>query len=312
MKSFVIIFSIATIVSSLVLQGCGGSSGGGGSSSSVTSITGQFIDSAVKGLTYASSSANGVTDVNGNFTCVTGEVISFKIDNAAIGSAVCKTKMTPYELMGESPLSSTKSKRIVKMLMSIDADNDASNGIDLTAANVTFNGDMDFTDDVDYQAVLIDLGEADVGDAAAATHMQTYMNNTHTVFDGTYTGTLVVTAGACGAYDLSITIANAYVSNITLDANGSQYSTLFSYDANDRKLTGASGDTILEDIDWGTTDDTYCDDKTGVNKEIVRLNSLKIKHNGTDYYIDGVVADKTICNDAQWTDHCQFTITLNK
>lgn len=298
------------IVSIILLAGCGSDNTAPLLSTNANLTAGQFIDSAVKGLTYASVSANGVTDINGNFTCKDGEVVTFKINNAAIGSSVCKNKITPYELMDESPLSSTKSKRMVKMFMSLDADEDVSNGIDISSADLSSYSTVDFSDDTDYQNILSDNSKADVGDAAATTHMQTYMNKVHTKYDGTYSGVMEVSSGSCGAYTLTVTVLNAQVAQFKLEANGETYTQVTHYSNINEQLnfyTSVSGI-----IDWGTRDDSYCDARGGSAMEGIRISGGSIASDENGLYFAATKTDTTWCNNSDATNHCVFTGKLYK
>ena len=62
-------------ISLVLLAGCGG----GGGSSTVSTSTGKFIDSAVAGLSYTTTSQSGTTDANGTFQYKSGETVNFKL-----------------------------------------------------------------------------------------------------------------------------------------------------------------------------------------------------------------------------------------
>ena len=88
--------------------GSGSSSSGGGSVVTPgSSISSQFIDSPVKGLTVEKASGNGLTGNNGIFTCSAGEEIKFKLKDLEIGSASCGEKIyisdvTPFGVGGDT------------------------------------------------------------------------------------------------------------------------------------------------------------------------------------------------------------------
>ena len=123
----------------LALTACGG--GGGGSdgndglvtasstgNTSSTSQTGVFIDSPVEGLLYETPSFSGETDVDGKFQYVAGETVKFYIGTYYLGEAKGATAVTPYQLY---PNDENTALKVARLLQTIDADNDASNGITL-------------------------------------------------------------------------------------------------------------------------------------------------------------------------------------
>jgi len=127
--------SLAVLALSACGGGGGGSDGNGGlaTASSTgdtvsTSQTGVFIDSPVEGLLYETSSFSGETDVDGKFQYVAGETVKFYIGTYYLGEAKGATAVTPYQLY---PNDENAALRVARLLQTIDADNDASNGITL-------------------------------------------------------------------------------------------------------------------------------------------------------------------------------------
>jgi len=91
-------------------------------------MTGQFIDSAVEGLNYSCGDLNGTTNSNGDFSCVTGATISFKIGEYMIGSAVAIQTMTPTTL---HPADTKAQENTLRLLQTLDSDGNPANGITL-------------------------------------------------------------------------------------------------------------------------------------------------------------------------------------
>ncbi|TKF88074.1 hypothetical protein FCV67_26000, partial [Vibrio sp. F13] len=83
----------------LALIGCGSDSNSGSSEETITSY--QFIDSAVEGLSYTTSSGlNGVTDSEGNFNALPNDSVTFYIggpDGVKVGAASVQEVVTPFE-----------------------------------------------------------------------------------------------------------------------------------------------------------------------------------------------------------------------
>lgn len=116
----------------VLFLGCGG--GGGGSSSSTT-VTGTFVDSPVEGLRYeCSSGAFGITNSFGQYTCNSGDSVTFYIGDITIGTTSASTSsITPYTLF---PADSTAAINLARLLQSIDLDNDPTNGIVLNDVHI--------------------------------------------------------------------------------------------------------------------------------------------------------------------------------
>ena len=138
---------------SLILMGCsGGGGGGGGGGTTPASLTGTFVDAAVQGLKYSSTSHNGVTDVNGNYTCRTGETVEFYLrgttQDVFVGDITCRRVVSPIELVsngtktvedGISSLTLSEQqvvKNALRLLQTLDSDGDTSNGININDTDV--------------------------------------------------------------------------------------------------------------------------------------------------------------------------------
>jgi hypothetical protein len=139
--------STLALVSSLALTGCGG---GGGSSSSGEPATptqsassqnsavqssqqvqqGQFVDSAVSGLWYETETQSGFTDENGFFNFLAGETVSFYLGQTLLGSVDAKSLVTPLDMLTDED-HPDKLQNMLRILQSLDADADTSNGIAL-------------------------------------------------------------------------------------------------------------------------------------------------------------------------------------
>ena len=121
---------------SIFVIACGGGGGGDGAGGGGADDTpplmydGQFLDSAVEGLTYQSgSNPSGTTDANGTFTYSPGETLSFSLGGVEIGALRDGAAViTPFDF------GAAAAENIARFLQTLDADNDPLNGIDLTAA----------------------------------------------------------------------------------------------------------------------------------------------------------------------------------
>jgi hypothetical protein len=121
---------LVTAVSAALLVACGG--GAGGDPAPVL-ITGVFLDAPVEGLDYvAGTAAKASTNAQGEFSCKTGETVTFSVGGVALGSAACASLVTPLTLTGLSDLKSDRVANRLLALQLLDEDSDPSNGIKLT------------------------------------------------------------------------------------------------------------------------------------------------------------------------------------
>ncbi len=114
---------------------------GGGSDTpppAATPSTGVFIDSAVSGLQYKTPSRSGYTNNAGEFKYLPGETISFSVGGIDLGSAIAAAVLSPLSLVPDAQdVTDTRVTNIVRLLIAIDADGDATNGITITTATDT-------------------------------------------------------------------------------------------------------------------------------------------------------------------------------
>jgi uncharacterized protein YjgD (DUF1641 family) len=107
-------------------------------------VTGQFIDDPVQGLGYSCSSGlTGTTNSNGEYTCQQGDTVTFSLGGRTLGSVTAQTTViTPYSLF---PTNTKAGLNVARLLQSIDADNNSSNGIIVIDSNFTLPSQTDFS-----------------------------------------------------------------------------------------------------------------------------------------------------------------------
>lgn len=136
----------------LLLGGCGGggSGGSGGGNPGVTTTKAVLLDGVVQGVRYdAGSGVTGVTDANGVFDYVEGQSVSFYLGNILLGTASPIDKpagltgiladkiVTPLELVGvNANLDDPQVLNRVRLLLTLDADGNPNNGIQIAASVV--------------------------------------------------------------------------------------------------------------------------------------------------------------------------------
>ena len=130
--------AVASIL--FLLTACGGSS----SADTPDIQTGQFIDAPVQGLVYSTATQNGTTDATGLFSYRSGETVSFSLYGQPLLSAPGFKALTPFDIAAGS-FNPNYSINLIRLLMTIDEDNNASNGIKLPAYSSPFRVNFDQT-----------------------------------------------------------------------------------------------------------------------------------------------------------------------
>ncbi|KGJ97630.1 DM13 domain-containing protein [Colwellia psychrerythraea] len=131
---------------------------------SVTTLTGVFLDSAVKGLNYKTASQSGQTNELGEFSFQADEMITFSIGAIELPSTLAALYITPLEVYQTNNINQIEVVNLLRLLQSLDLDGDASNGIEITesvhqlAANLSI--DFSATDFEQQIAELISLSGA--------------------------------------------------------------------------------------------------------------------------------------------------------
>ncbi len=97
-------------------------------------LQGVFLDSAVEGLEYTTSTnaTKTLTSATGGFTCRVGDNVNFFVGAVALGAAPCSTAITPLMLVGTVDVKDTGVVNRAVALQTLDEDFDAFNGIKLT------------------------------------------------------------------------------------------------------------------------------------------------------------------------------------
>jgi hypothetical protein len=175
------------------LTACGGG-GGGGDGPAVAD--GQFVDSAVSGVSYLSGDQSGVTDADGMFHYEVGKTVRFSIGDVVLGEATGKAIMTPVDLVpGATDETDPTVTNICRLVQSLDDDADPSNGIRLAAAAQDYisgttidfgQGTTAFESDPGVQAMM----QAFVGETATMVSIDDARSHMH--------GTLAELSGGGG------------------------------------------------------------------------------------------------------------------
>ncbi len=132
MKTFIKLGTLSFLAATVIFTGCGSDN-----TTDTTELkTGYFIDAAVEGLDYETSSGEkGVTDQHGKFQYKHGDSVRFFIGKLDLGEAIPLVDglVTPQTLTNYDE---TKQMTILRLLQSLDEDNNPSNGITIPKSTI--------------------------------------------------------------------------------------------------------------------------------------------------------------------------------
>ena len=147
---------------------------GGGESSNKTTespvvveppsiFTGIFLDSAVEGLHYKTSSNEGVTNTDGEFIYQMNENVIFSIGGITFPAIAAKIVITPLDIFATEDINNINVINMLRLLQSLDFDGDASNGIQITQAahDLSEGVSLDFSSvdfDSQVETLLVNYG----------------------------------------------------------------------------------------------------------------------------------------------------------
>ncbi len=145
------IFSTSALLLVSSLSACGGNGDSGNSnqsSSSTVVMTGVFLDSPVSGLNYATVSHSGITNDAGEYHYLINQSVTFSIGDIQLGTTTAGAVVTPLLLVnGASDASDPGVTNIVRLLLTLDIDDNPDNGIEIssTARDASAGLSFDFS-----------------------------------------------------------------------------------------------------------------------------------------------------------------------
>lgn len=179
---------LGTIVIATLAACGGGGSGSNSNSNSAQVLNGVMLDSPVEGLSYRTETQQGTTDSNGKFNYQSGETVTFTLYGTEIGSALAASVNTPLDLLAKGTLA-TYTVNILRLIQSLDMDNNLDNGIKLPTIN--FNKPLNFdkttnafaTDSNVLELLALANNRTLVSAASALSHFQTTATSNTLVSD---------------------------------------------------------------------------------------------------------------------------------
>lgn len=222
------------------VSACGGGGGGGGGGG-VPPVTvpppplvqsGQFKDANTQGLSFSTPSQAGTTDALGTFSYQSGETVQFSVGGVVIGSAPGQPVVTPLDLAASASASDTEVTNIVRFLLMLDENEDASDGIQISAAvqNIAANwSQVDFTSGSfgnDLATIISDVASVDSrvaalpGNPAAREHLS---GSIYCLASGVFTGTRTMSGNLLGNVYFILNPANG-IMRATYRGNTEEFS----------------------------------------------------------------------------------------
>jgi hypothetical protein len=233
-------FFTVTVVTGLLLIGCGGGDGSSATTASATTQTAYLIDSPVDGIDVVCGNTTSVTDTNGILTYDPAKCtqLSFKLGNLTLGSiATSAIKVDRYitlqELAGKtrSDINDSTVLKMAVLLQSLDDDNNVTNGIKITTTvknTLGLTGAIADKNDTEISTAITTAGKTQRDAISSFTHLLTQTklidsNITATMFRvgniivDTTTGLQWQDDSAAATYTADWATAGAYCSAMTLD-----------------------------------------------------------------------------------------------
>jgi len=154
-------------VVTLTLSACGGSSNSTEPTSnntpptpptSATTYTGMFLDAAVEGLNYTTTSQSGKTNADGEFVFQLDEDVTFSIGDIVLPSVKAAMYITPLDIYSTENISQLEVVNLLRLLQSLDVDGDPSNNIQIsdTSHQLATGLTIDFAA-LDFEQQVADL-----------------------------------------------------------------------------------------------------------------------------------------------------------
>jgi len=116
------------------LFSCSGGGGGGGASTPPAQKTGVFLDTAVSGAPFSTTSGlSGTTNTSGEFQYLPGDAVIFSIGHIELPSVPGADFITPLQMGVTHHIDDQTVINILRFLQSVDSDGNANNEITIPA-----------------------------------------------------------------------------------------------------------------------------------------------------------------------------------
>jgi hypothetical protein len=145
-------------------------------------LTGVFIDSPVSNLSYKAGSLEGKTNDQGEFQYRAGDTVQFSIGNTNLPEIQAKSVVTPLDVFSTEHVTHDGVVNLSRLLQTLDADNNAENGIhighdaDAKLSDVQFDLMDRASFDDSIERVLVESGIT-VNEVVARDRALTHLSN---------------------------------------------------------------------------------------------------------------------------------------
>ena len=239
--------TILVLISAFSLAACGGGGdGGGGSASTPPSVQeGVFLDSAVEGIEYQTSTQSGLTDANGTFKYQEGETITFSIGDIDLGQTSAMEKITPVDIVpGATDETHSKVTNMSRLLQSLDIDGNLNNGIKLT---------QDIRDEIKGRSIDFSMDTADFENSPDVQGLFDTLNQMGNVF--TDSGTRSLCSAEQAQNHLRATLLECLAGEYSGTYSGDDYGTWSITADSEGNISGTARSTIYQETYsvFGTT-----------------------------------------------------------
>jgi len=217
-----------------------------------SALTGVLLDSPVEGVAFQTVTQSGITNVDGEFLYLDGEMVTFSVGGVELGTVPGAPVVTSVELTGSADPTAQATINQLVFLQSIDEDGNPLNGITISAASqvAAVGQSLDFTLDsaafttavTSVVAVIAPTNTVVSETTALDNFYQTYVNLGGTdTFNWLFPGYPPVPAVVSGA-NTTIDAAPA-----SIEADGVTISTITvqAKDTDDNNFTESAGAVLL-------------------------------------------------------------------
>jgi len=216
-------------------------------------LQGIFLDSAVSGLDYVTSSGtSGLTDSDGSFRYHDGESITFSIGDLSLPSVAGQPIVTPLTVFQTDDVNDVRVVNLARLLQSLDQDADPDNGISLSSlANQAATDTIDFAA-ADFDASVLNfLANSGASEPALVSSVAAVEHLSQTLADNDLLETECTTShpavGRTAEFEThfhevagTLTVVDdctLRIDNFTYDGQGPL---VYFYTGNDNNFTGSS------------------------------------------------------------------------
>lgn len=211
---------LIALLITLLFTACGSDDKDDSPSTIIETITGQFIDSPVEGLSYTcSSSQTGVTNSNGEYTCNVGDTVSFSLGNILLGEVEVADVITPFTLFSSNEEAAIN---FAQLIQTLDSDGNPTNGIKINEEILATLNTVDFSSFSFDEDIQISLGNNIV--LVDATKAQEHLNESFASLNLNLDGTPIeekTTANFIPVANAGVDKNVAIASTVTLDGSTS-------------------------------------------------------------------------------------------